>query len=138
MTAEVFLDTNVIVYAVDTAAPAFKRERARAVLREGRFALSTQVLQEFYITVTRKLETPLSPRSAARWVEQLSRAKCVAVDVSLVKLAITHSERFRISYWDAAILAAAEMLGVERVLTEDLNHGQRYAAMRVENPFVKA
>lgn len=135
MTAKVFLDTNVIVYAIDSAAPAAKRQAARDLLRDAKFALSTQVVQEFYVTATRKLKKPLSAPVAARWVDQLCRADCIGLDVALVKLAIAHSQRFQISFWDAAIIAAAEMLGVEKVLTEDLNDGQRYGAVTVENPF---
>lgn len=136
MTAEVFLDTNVIVYAVDTApASSAKRDVARGILQREHFALSAQVLQEFYVVVTRKLAMPLSVQSAGRWIDRLGRAPCLATDVTLVKLAVARSQSFRVSYWDAAILSAAEMLGVERVLSEDLGHGQRYGAVLVENPF---
>lgn len=136
MTAEVFLDTNIVVYAVDLAhESAKKREVARRVLRAGNFVISTQVAQEFFVTATRKLEKPLSIAVAARWVEQLCRVGCLGVDASLVKLAIAHSQKSKLSYWDAAIIAAAEMAGARRVLSEDLNSGQRYGLVTVENPF---
>lgn len=136
MSVEVFIDTNVIVYAVDTTrGAAHKRQIARKILRDGSFGISTQVLQEFYVTATKKLKRPLSLSTAARWVEQLCRAELVALDASLIKLAIAYSHRYQISYWDAAIIAAAEALEAKTIVSEDLNHGQVYGTVKVVNPF---
>lgn len=136
MSAEFFLDTNIVVYAVDTTrGAAHKRQIARKILREGGFGISTQVLQEFYVTATKKLKRPLSLPTAARWVEQLCKAELVTLDASLIKLAIAYSNRYRISYWDGAILAAAEALGAGVVYSEDLSHGQAYGSVKVVNPF---
>jgi predicted nucleic acid-binding protein len=112
-----------------------KRARAEALIFAGGFATSGQVLQEFYTVVTRK-GVPLSPARAFAWIERLVRFPCVAVDSSLVIDAIAISERYRISYWDGAILAAAESTGAETLYTEDLNHGQVYGSVRVINPFL--
>jgi len=136
MSAEFFLDTNVIVYAVDTTRDgAHKRQIARKILREGNFGISTQVLQEFYVTATKNLKRPLSPSTVARWVDQLCKADLVTLDVSLVKLGISYANRYKISYWDGAIIAAAEALGAATVYSEDLSHDQAYGAVKVVNPF---
>ena len=136
MSVEVFLDTNVVVYAVDTTrGAAHKRQIARKILRKGGFGISTQVLQEFYVTATKKLKRPLSLPTAARWVDQLCRGELITVDASLVKLGIAYSRRYQISYWDGAIISAAEALGATTIFSEDLNHGQSYGAVKVLNPF---
>lgn len=136
MSVEVFLDTNIVVYAVDTTRSAtHKRQIARKILREGGFGISTQVLQEFYVTVTKKLKRPLSAATAARWVDQLCKAEHVALDASLVKLGIAYATRYQVSYWDGAILAAAEAMGAALVYSEDLNHGQTYGNVKVISPF---
>jgi len=130
------VDTNVLVYACAKAgAGDSRRERARALLSSVRYGTSAQILQEFYVVVTRKVGVQMSSRLASRYVEKLSRLPCVAVDSNLVVLAIGISRRFMISYWDAAVLAAAQELGVATVYTEDLNHGQKYGTVTVINPF---
>jgi predicted nucleic acid-binding protein len=99
--------------------------------------LSAQVLQEFYVVATRKAEVPLRPAAALDWIEQLEEFPCADVSPALVKLGAVMAERYRISYWDGAILAAAESLGAPVVYTEDLNHGQDYGAVRAINPFIE-
>jgi predicted nucleic acid-binding protein len=69
--------------------------------------------KEFYVTVTRKIEIPLSPHQALEWVEQFEAFQCAPIETSLVKIAAEISERFKISYWDGAIVAAAELLGAQ-------------------------
>jgi predicted nucleic acid-binding protein len=111
---------------------------ARKIIRAGDFGVSAQVIQEFYVTATKKLKRPLSIASAARFVEQLLRAEFVGLDASLIKLGIAHSRHYEISYWDGAIIAAAEALGATTLYSEDLNHGQSYGPVRVLNPFQPA
>ncbi len=136
MSVDCFLDTNVLVYAVASdPAAARKREAALALIEQVDFALSAQVLQEFYVTVTRKLETPLSSVQAMEWIEQWDAFPCVGIDAALVKVAAELSERYRISYWDAAVIAAAELAGADIVYSEDLNDGQRYGHVMIRNPF---
>ncbi len=113
-----------------------KRKSASELIGGTNFGLSAQVLQEFYTVVIRKPDRPLSPAKAWEWLVDLERQPCAAIDRSLVKTAIDISKRYRIDYWDGAILAAAERLGAETVYTEDLNHGQSYGAVRVINPFL--
>lgn len=136
MNAESFVDTNVLVYAAaGRGSEESKRERALELIDHQDVGVSAQVLQEFYVTVTRKIEIPMTPEKALEWVEQLASFPCVAVDASLVKIAVEVSERFRISYWDGAIVSAAELLGAETLYTEDLNDGQVYGRVRAVNPF---
>jgi len=83
----------------------------------------------------KKAAHPLSVAQAFEWIEQWTAFPCQPIDHQLVRIAIEQSERFAISYWDAAILAAAEALGAETVYSEDLSPGQRYGRVRVLNPF---
>ncbi len=137
MSVRVFLDTNILVYAVDRAEQETdKRAKAREIIAQGSFGLSAQVLQEFYVTVTRKIKKPLSAARAARLVAELAKLQIVTTDTTLINTAIALSERYQISYWDGAIIAAAEALDAKTVYSEDMNHGQTYGSVRVENPFV--
>jgi predicted nucleic acid-binding protein len=136
MTAKVFFDTNVLVYAaVGTGKDEPKRRRALDLIESEDFGVSAQVLQEFFVTVVRKASRPLSAEQALEWIEQWTEFPCQAIDHQLVRIAIERSERYAISYWDAAILAAAEALGAPVVYSEDLNDGRRYGRVRVVNPF---
>lgn len=132
-----FLDTNVLVYAVDEGEPE-KQAVARDLLRtavDNEFVLSTQVLSEFYVVVTRKLEVPLPEEVAAQAVDMLGTLAVVPADANLVKAAIRVGRSSQISYWDALVVAAAEAAGCERLLSEDLGDGQSIGEVRVENPF---
>jgi predicted nucleic acid-binding protein len=136
MSVDCFLDTNVLVYAATgTPAERVKREKAQALIATVNFGISTQVLQEFYVVATRKARVRMPPHIALEWMEQLDGRPCAIIDPDLVKLAAAISIRYQISYWDGAILAAAESLGAEVVYSEDLQDNQKYRALRVENPF---
>jgi len=136
MTADCLLDTNVLVYAAmgRTSAP-HKYKRARSVIAVTDFAVSGQVLQEFSVTVTRKSDKPLSYEKAMEWLDDVRDRPCVQIDLDLVKRGAEIAQRFQISYWDGAVLAAAEQIGATIVYSEDLNHGQLYGSVRVVNPF---
>jgi predicted nucleic acid-binding protein len=137
MSDRTFLDTNVLVYAIDDAEPAKQEiaKRALASSNYGRFTVSAQVLGEFYVTVTRRLAKPLSTADAMSGIEHLDGYGVVPIDAALVNEAISTSRSAQISYWDGLIVAAAERAGCERLLTEDLNDGQLIGSVRVENPF---
>ena len=136
MSVEVFLDTNIYLYAASSvASESEKQRRASELIKQNNFGLSTQVMQEFYYNATVKSKKPMSALGALAWLEQFDDLPCVATDRHLVKTAIALSIRYKISYWDGAILAAAEKLGAKIVYTEDLNHGQRYGTVTVINPF---
>lgn len=136
MIVECFLDTNILIYAASRKkTETTKKKKAIELIRNTKFGLSAQVLQEFYAVTTKKPDWPLKPVEALEWLEYLEEFPCVSIDASLVKIAAEMSERFRISYWDGAILAAAQTLGASILYTEDLNSGQVYGAIRVCNPF---
>lgn len=136
MSAEFFFDTNVLVYAaIGAGKDEPKKKRALALIESADFGTSAQVLQEFFVTVTRKAARPLSAEEALEWIEQWAAFPCQPIDHQLVRIAVEFSERFTISYWDAAILAATEASGASTVYSEDLNDGQLYGRVRVVNPF---
>ena len=133
-----FVDTNVLIYAHDVDAGR-KHDVAKAVLRdlwaERAGVLSTQVLQEFYVNATRKLKKPLA-RQEARTVVETYAAWCVdSITPGDVSAAFQIEDRARIGFWDALILAVAIRSGARRVLSEDLNAGQKIAGLTIHNPF---
>lgn len=136
MTADCLIDTNVLVYAVD-ASPTYtsRKQIAMALIESTDFGLSAQVLQEFYVTVTRKLRTPLSPEKAMEFLDRFHAFPLVATDFGLVTEGIRNSVKFQVSYWDGAIIAAAERLKAKTLYSEDLSHGQRYGSVKIVNPF---
>ena len=136
MIVPAFVDSNILIYAASSD-PSEKAKKAKAVELIGRteFGISAQVLAEFYSVVTRKIRVPMPAAVALRWVELLEQQPCVSVDSALVKRGAAISERYQISYWDGAILAAAEYLGAETVYSEDMSHGQTYGSVKVVNPF---
>lgn len=136
MIVESFLDTNILVYAAaGRGAEEQKRRRALDLISAENFGLSAQVLQEFYVAVTRKIQVPMTPADAVDWIEQFEAFPCLAIDPSLVKLGIEASERWQLSYWDGAVIAAAEALGARIVYSEALSHGRQYGPVRVCDPF---
>ena len=138
MSVECFLDTNIIVYAAAGRGDEdHKRVRALNLIEHCDFGISAQVLQEFYVTVTRRIEIPLSADEAFEWVEQLEAFPCLAIDTALIKIAVEISERYQLSYWDGAIIAAAQVVGADTLYSEDLNHGQKYGSVVAINPFGK-
>lgn len=138
MKERVFLDTNVLVYLFDADAPA-KQERARALLSiqelRAQMILSTQVLQEFYVSVTRKLANPLDPDTALKAVQDLAVFPVVQIDTPLILLAIRRSRTAKVSFWDALILESALVAGTTLLYSEDFQDGAVFGKLRIENPF---
>ena len=132
-----FIDTNVLIYAASKdASEAAKSIVARAILDGEDLMLSTQVLQEFYAQATRPARPDrLSHEVAVALVESWLRFRVVETNVSLILNAMATKARWRVSYWDAAIIEAARSGGCSIVLTEDLRAGMNFAGVRVENPF---
>lgn len=132
-----FADTNVLLYAISRdPGERDKAERAGEILAGRDLGLSVQVLQEFYVQATRASRPdPLSHEHASKLVESFLRFPVLGISTGLLSAAIETHERFRIPYWDAAILEASRSLGCEVLLSEDLSDGQDYAGVRVENPF---
>jgi predicted nucleic acid-binding protein len=138
MKERVFLDTNVLVYLFDADDPAKQRRAQEFLLSQelrGRVILSTQVLQEFYVSVTRKLAIPLDPDTAFTAVQDLTAFPVVQVDTSLILLAIRRSDQAKISFWDALILESALVGGATTLYSEDFQNGAVFGRVRVMNPF---
>jgi predicted nucleic acid-binding protein len=133
----IFFDTNIFVYAVSMAEEdQEKRKIARALLADEDFALSLQVVQEFINTCSNKTRLGQSREAIAESVDLLFAYPCHSPSPVLVRHAFSLQGRYKISYWDAAILAAAIELGCATLYTEDLNHGQTYESVQVINPFL--
>jgi len=138
MSGRLFIDTNVLLYAYDLDAMD-KRDIALKIIEklweDGNGVISTQVLQEFYVNVTRKIPYPLS-RSEARGILECYLSWHVELNgPEATFLASEIEERYSLSFWDALIVAAARNAGAEKILTEDLNHGQKIEGILIENPF---
>jgi predicted nucleic acid-binding protein len=138
MSGKVFVDTNILIYAHDLDAGQ-RNTLSAEILRdlwENRVGIiSTQVLQEFYVNVTRKIENPL-PKSKARGIIESYLAWPVELnDAKTVLAASEIEERHMLSFWDALIVASARNAEAEKILTEDLNHGQQIEGILIENPF---
>jgi predicted nucleic acid-binding protein len=140
MNDKAFVDTNILIYAACGAIDdPVKWERAWDIIRDGDYVVSAQVMAEFYVNATKKDDRkkfePLELSEAAKWIDDLATVAVVPVDQVIVQLAVRYAQRFQISYWDAALIAAAEKFGSETLYTEDLNHGQKYGSVTVINPF---
>lgn len=134
----VFVDTNVLVYCEDAA---FPKKQARAVewlealwrTRTGR--VSTQVLNELYVTLTRKLKPAYPTGDARAEVRRYQTWQPLAQDHALMEAAWAFEARYGLSFWDSLIVASAQQLGCDILLSEDLQHGQKFGEMQVINPF---
>ena len=139
MTDKVFVDTNILVYAHDLDASVKHDQAAEIVgqLWESRNGvLSTQVLQEFYVTLTRKVSSTLSKLEARKLVQKYSNWQVVLNDSAIISQASEIEESYNLSFWDALIISAAYSQNVPMILTEDLTHGQIIEGILIENPFL--
>lgn len=138
MSGRTFVDTNILIYAHDVDA-GIKHETAKEVLRElwneRKGFLSVQVLQEFYVNVTRKIPHPLS-RESARQVVNSYMVWCIETTPAEISAAFRFEDESRIGFWDALIVSSAFKGGAERILSEDFSADQRIAGIQIENPFV--
>jgi len=133
-----FVDTNVLLYSISRdPAEQRKRDLANALLTGRGLALSAQVLQEFFVQATRSTrDDALSHEQATNLVTAFTRFPVQEITVELVHAAMASQRRFNLSYWDAAIIEAARILGCDQLLSEDLSHGQDYNGVAVVNPFL--
>ena len=134
-----FVDTNVLLYSVSThPAEAGKAAAAVELLADEDLCLSVQVLQEFYVQVTRVTRPDrLAHDDAVAFIETWQRFRVQDMSVALMREALAATKRWRVSYWDAAIIEAARMLDCDELLTEDLNAGQVFDGVTVVNPFAR-
>jgi predicted nucleic acid-binding protein len=136
MSAEVFLDANVLLYASSSAAEdKAKRERAQELMIAAPFALSAQVLQEYIANALRKKQLGISEANIGAMLELAATSIVLPVSLELIIAAVQIRRRFQVSHWDATIIAAALELGCTTLYSEDLNRGQNYDGLRVVNPF---
>jgi predicted nucleic acid-binding protein len=133
-----FVDTNVLAYAHD-ASETVRQPVAQALVselwRNCSGALSTQVLQEFYVVATRKFDPPMPRREARDVVDAYGQWHLVEIDVPLIIAGSQLEERHSLSFWGALIVEAARRAGATRLITEDLQTGRRIAGMLIDNPF---
>ena len=138
MSDRTFVDTNVLAYLFDDGEPE-KQEIARQRLEDEHDArelvVSTQVLQELYVCLTKGRDPVATPALAREAVRNAAKLTVLQVDAPLIFEAIDESRRNRISFWDALIVRAAVSGGCSRLLSEDLNDGQAFGAIVIENPF---
>ena len=139
MSDKVFFDSNILIYAYDTR-DSNKQNQAQALLLKGMESqtavLSAQVLGEFFVVVTRKIPQPMTSSEAGEVIAELGAREVVALDFSLVQRAIATQQKYGTSYWDSLIISAAERAGCVRIFSEDLNNGQLYHGIEVQNPFL--
>lgn len=133
------MDTNVLVYAYD-ASETIKQPIARALLEQlwasHSGTVSTQILQEFYYTVTRKVPSRLAPAEARDIVGLYSAWPVVLIDPSLILSASRVEEAHQVSFWDALVLEAARVAGAGRLVSEDMQHGRVIEGVLIVNPFL--
>ncbi len=134
-----FVDSNILIYAHDRSAEQ-KHEQAKSLIQSlwasQSGCLSIQVLQEFYVTVTRKVKHPLSASEASQIITNLGVWRLHTPQVADILAAIQIQTRYQTSFWDALIIQSANSLGCDILWSEDLNAGQLYQAVRVKNPLV--
>ncbi len=132
-----FLDTNILLYSISAATPeAEKRARAIALLERDDWALSVQVLQEFYVQATRSTRPDALPhKTAAGLVRVWSRLKVQDITLPLLMSALEIRAAHGFSYWDSAIIAAARALGCRELYSEDFSHGREVEGLIIVNPF---
>lgn len=138
MSDNVFFDTNILVYANDTSEPA-KKQVARKLIKDALLnktaVISIQVLSEFWVTVTQKIQTPLPEPVAEKQIELFEIMEIVNLDLLLFKSALKLKKMNRLSYWDSLIVAAANYSDCKILYSEDLNNGQQISNTTIMNPF---
>jgi predicted nucleic acid-binding protein len=134
--AEVFLDSNVLLYALsDDPGERRKRDRAAELIASADFGISYQVVMETWVVATRKMARPVHPAKVASFLEKMLEFPCVPGTEDLYRQAVRLAARFGVHPYDAAVLAAADELGARTVYSEDMNDGQNYDRVKVVNPF---
>jgi len=140
MKDKVFLDTNILIYAHDMDA-GVKHDAARSIVEkiwdDEAGIISTQVIQEFYVNVTRKMPKPISPVQARGIIINYFSWQVEAIEPHTILSASEIEEKYILSFWDSLIIATASQAEANKILTEDMNHGQIIEGILIENPFLK-
>jgi len=139
MKDKIFVDTNILIYAHDMDAGA-KHDVAISIIEkiweEKTGIISTQVIQEFYVNITRKIPNPITPVLARGIILNYFSWHLEAIEPNTILLASEIEERYVLSFWDSLIMAAASQSNAGKILTEGLNHGQVIEGVLIENPFL--
>ena len=136
MIANAFVDTNILLYAIsDEPADLDKSRVARTILGRKDIGFSVQVLQEFYVNAVRRPGKKLPHDLAESYLNVWMEHPIQPMTTELMRVALQICDRYMVSYWDAAVIAAAQALKATTLFTEDLQHGQRFGSVRVVNPF---
>ncbi len=133
-----FVDTNVLVYAFDKSSSPKKLVAQRLMnelMAEDRLRVSTQVLQELFVTLTRKVTQHCSSEEALAVLDDLTAWPLMVVDYTLIRAAVGLADQAKLSFWDALVVVAAARSGATVLYTEDLNDGQEILGVRISNPF---
>lgn len=139
MRADAFVDTNILLYAISSAPDeAAKKQRAREILALPDWGISIQVLQEFYVNATRPPQPAMRHEDAEAAIQQLLLRPVADSNAELLLEALRLKARYQLSYWDAAIVAAAMQLGVSTLYSEDLQNGQEFEGVKIVSPFLSA
>jgi len=139
MSGKCFVDTNILVYVEDLSAGgkcARAQELTSGLWDSGKAVVSTQVLQELYIALRRRLKIPVSIPDASGIVRDYFEWEVVINNQQSIIRAAELENRYKVSFWDGLILQAAERAGAELMYSEDLSHGQTYGSVKVLNPFL--
>ena len=139
MNGEAFVDTNVLVYAHDRQAGSktlLAQELLGRLWKEKNGVLSTQVLQEFCVNARRKFQQPMTVAEVREAVLTYQSWRLVVNTASSILRGLEIEQRYRLSFWDAMIVQAAESAECEVLYSEDLSHGQKYGGVLVVNPFL--
>jgi len=133
-----FVDTNVLVYAFDKGSSPKKRVAERLItelMEEDRLRVSTQVLQELFVTLTRKVSQRCSSEEALAVLEDLVAWPLMVIDFAAIRAAVGLADQAQLTFWDALVVVAAARTGASVLYTEDLNDGQEILGVRISNPF---
>ena len=141
MNAKFFVDTNILIYAHDRSTNA-KHKRAQELIEQlwatGSGVLSTQVLQELCVSMQQKTKRKLPEEELRDLIRDYLSWDVVVNTPESIFEALAIQSRYKVSFWDALIVQAAIYSGAETLYSEDLSHGQKYAAVQVVNPFLVA
>lgn len=134
-----FVDTNVFVYAVlddDPERQSIASDLVGRLAENEVLQTSTQVLQELYVVLTRKMQRKFTPRAALAYLDRIARSPVTGIDYRVVREAAELSSRHTFSMWDALVIVAAARSGAERLYSEDLQHGRKILGVEILNPFL--
>jgi predicted nucleic acid-binding protein len=135
---KVFVDTNVLVYAYDKTAGE-KHRISLNIMKElwssGLGTISTQILQEFFVTLTKKISAPIEISVVRETIRRLSKWDILLIDVDIIIIATEIQERYKYSFWDSLIIASAISGGAGTIISEDLSDGQTIQGVTIMNPF---